>query len=62
MAAYLLQRSILSARPLSIEMQVLLGYKYVDPPNGSAPIPVVAPMAFMEGVGETSTDASYTDA
>lgn len=38
---YLQQRSILSASPLSLEIQVLLGpVEYVDPPNALTPIPV----------------------
>lgn len=38
---YLQKRSTLSASPLSLEIQVLLGpIEYVDPLNALAPIPV----------------------
>ena len=51
--AYLQQRSTLSASPLPLEMQVLLGpVEYVDPPNAPTPIAVVVPVNCREEIGE----------
>lgn len=47
---------------LCLEMQVLLGsVEYVDPPNALTPMPVAAPGACREGVGEDPAHASYID-
>lgn len=54
--------SILSASPLSLEMQALLGLvEHVDSPNAPAPIPLVVPAACRRGMGEIPADAWYTD-
>ena len=60
--AYLQQRNLLSASPLSLEIWGLPDpVEYVDPANASTPIPVAAPAACREGLGEIPTDARYTD-
>lgn len=56
--AYLQQRSALSAAPLSLEGQVLLGpAECVNPANAPCLFPPVAPVAPTEGVGETPAGA-----
>ena len=61
--AYLQHRSTLPTSPLSLKLQVLLGpEEHVDPPNTPTPIPMAAPVACREGVGEIPSDAWYTDA
>ena len=52
---YLQQRSTISN---SLEMQVILSsIEYVNLPNAPASVPVVAPTAYIEGMGEIPTDA-----
>lgn len=57
--SYLPQRSTLSTSPLSLEMRALLGpVDYVDlkdAPPLPGPIPVAAPTACREGVGDGSS-------
>lgn len=55
--AYFHQRSTLSARPLALEMQVLLGsLEYKDPPNAPTPIPAVVPAVCRAGLGGIPAD------
>lgn len=56
--ANLQQRSILSTSSFSLKLWVLLGpEEYVEPPNAPILIPVAAPMAYRERMGEILTDA-----
>lgn len=58
--AYLQQRRALSASPLSLEMQVLLGpVECVNPPNALTPIPVVASAACRAGAKKSHADTWY---
>lgn len=62
MAYLFAAESLLSSSPLTLEMKGQLGpIKYIDPPNVSTPIFVVAFVACREGMGEIPADACCTD-